>query len=117
MAKTTYMIVAGASVVIVRDGKRVPIQAGGGADFTDDEIAAIKKATPGALRKPINEGRGKSKVEDDADESEDGEEGKTAKTPAKTGKSKGKAKAPKAPAEKPAADADDGDDGDEDEDI
>lgn len=116
MAKTTYMIVAGASVVIVRDGKRVPIAAGGGADFTDDEIAAIKKATPGALRKPINEGRGKSKVEDDESE-DDADEGKTAKTTAKTGKSKGKAKAPKASAEKPAADADDGDDGDEDEDI
>lgn len=114
MAKTTYMIVAGASVVIVRDGKRVPIQAGGGADFTDDEIAAIKKATPGALRKPINEGRGKSKVEDDESE-DDADEGKTAKTG--KAKSGGKAKTPKAPAEKPADTSDADDDGDEDEDI
>lgn len=114
MAKTTYLIVAGASVVIVRDGKRKTIQAGGGADFTDEEITAIRAGSPGALRKPINEGRGKvEESEDDADAAE-GEDTKTVKKT--TGeKASGKKTAAKKPAETPAPDADD--DGDDDEDI
>lgn len=111
--KTTYMIVAGASVVVVRDGKRKSISAGGGFDFTDDEITAIKAGAPGSLRKPINEGRG-TPAPDDADDAADADdrtvktETKQTKTPAKN---KAKAKTVKEPA---ASDADDGDDEDED---
>lgn len=65
--KTHFMIVAGASVVVVRDGKRITIAPGGGAKFDEDEIAAINRAVPGSLRKPINE----SQPADSADESED----------------------------------------------
>lgn len=120
MAKTRYMIVAGASVVIIRDGKRKPITAGGGADFTEDEIATILRGAPGALRTPINEGRGQ-RVADDADEGEDGDDGsetKTETTVTKTpGKKTAKGKAKKAAAEKPAPDSSDDDDDGEDEDI
>lgn len=114
MASTTYMIVAGASVVVVRDGKRKTILPGGGLDFTDAEIKSIRAGQPGALRKPINEGRGKSEEpEDDADAAE-GEDTKTVKKT--TGKkASGKKTAAKKPAETPAPDADD--DGDDDEDI
>lgn len=102
--KTTFMISTGASVVVVRDGKRQTIQAGGGAEFTDEEIASINRSSPGALRKPVNESR--PVAADDSDEgSEDGAE-KAAK-PAKAAKATKPAK--------PAPDA--SDDADEDEDI
>jgi len=55
--KLTFMIAAAASVVIVREGARVTVAAGTGADFNDAEIAAINKAHPGALRRPVNESR------------------------------------------------------------
>lgn len=111
--KTTYMIVTGASVVVVRDGKRKPLPAGSGESFTDSEIAAILKAVPGALRKPINEG-GRSAP----DEDEDDDDAETAKPKAKAKK----APAAKAPAKgKPKAKtpppADDDDDADEDADA
>ncbi len=111
MAKTegTYLIAHGASVTVVRDGKRVPIPAGGGAFFTDAEIATIRRTSPGALRKPINEGTGKvAAVEDDDDDDTDDTAKKTA---APTGGKKAKAKAKPAD-KKPAADADDDDDED-----
>jgi len=118
--KTRYMIVAGASVVVIRDGKRQAISAGGGADFSEDEIATILRGAPGALRTPINEGRGK-RVADDADESEDADDGAEVKTVTKTTKTPGKKTAKgsktKAPAEKPAPDSSDDDDDGEDEDI
>lgn len=99
MAKTTqYMIAAGASVVVVRDGKRIPIAANGGYDFTEEEIASINKAVPGSLRKPINEGTSAATA---AEGEDDG-----AKKPAK--KAKKAAKPDK---------ADGADSGDEDEDI
>lgn len=107
--KTVFMIATGASVVVVRGGKRVTINAGGGDNFTEGEIASILRAVPGSLRKPINEG-GQS-----ADE--DGEDDDTVK---KTAKGKKAAKAPKAPAKEkkaaaPAPDADDDDDDDDDD--
>ena len=104
-----YMIVAGASVVVVREGKRKTIAPGGGTSFTEDEITEINAAAPGALRAPINEGRA---VDTGVDA--DGDEIAAPAKPAKaTGKGKGKAKAAKPAAETPA----DADDEDEDEDI
>lgn len=112
MAKnTTFMIVTGASVVVVRDGKRKPIQAGSGTDFTDDEIATIKRATPGALRLPVNEGQGRAAEPDDDDEDgDDGDDGVATTTTTEAAPTKPKGK--KAKAAKPAKPA--GDDADDD---
>ena len=38
-AKTTFMVVTGASVGVVRDGKRKTLTPGQGENFTDEEIA------------------------------------------------------------------------------
>lgn len=109
--KTTFMVAAGASVVVVRDGKRKTISAGSGIDFTEDEIASINRVSPGALRKPINERAVRSAVEADIEDDDDADETET-KAPAK------KAAAKKAPAKKAAPAKDDAkDDADEDEDI
>lgn len=86
MTKSKYMIVAGASVVVVRDGKRKTIQPGGGDDFTEDEITAVNRVQPGCLRAPINEGRRMQ-----ADDEGDGEPEKASKakpTKAKPAKAK-----------------------------
>jgi hypothetical protein len=99
VTKTRFMIVSGASIGRVVDGKRVTIQPGGGDEFTDDEITTLNRLQPGVLRNPVNEG-GQSKGGDDADE--------TAVKPAKSKT----AKAPKGKAATPK-----GDDADEDEDI
>jgi len=111
--KTTYMIAHGASVAVVREGVRKPINPGQGFDFHDDEIEAINRAVPGALRKPVNEGTGKKAVEDNVSYG-DGDDGADVKTekPAASAKAKGKSKAAKPkPAAKPEADdADDDDD-------
>lgn len=110
MAKTegTYLIAHGASVVVVRDGKRKPVNAGQGEHFTDEEIKSIRAASPGALRVPINEGTGKAIVEDDVEDDDADDIDDTGKTAAPTGGKKGKKKA--APESKPAdADADDDD--------
>lgn len=64
-----YMIAALASVTVVEDGKRKTIPAGKGYDFTDEDIAAVNRVTPGALRAPLNETREAA----EADVSEDGE--------------------------------------------
>ncbi len=122
MAKTKFMIAHGASVVVVREGKRKTITVGAGDDFTEEEIASINRAVPGALRAPVNEGSGRktAAVETDADD-DDADETETTtakKAPAKkAGGKKAKAKAAPAKQEKPADDADDDDDADEDEDI
>jgi hypothetical protein len=120
MAKTKFMIVSGASVVVIRDGKRKPIAPGSGTDFTEDEINTIMRATPGALRTPVNEGVGREVDEEDDDAEGGALRTTTTTTDTPTKKPKGKAKA-KAAAEKPAtpppaSDDADGDD-DEDEDI
>lgn len=60
-----FMIAHGASVVIVRDGTRKTILANTGADFTEEEIASVNRSAPGALRKPINEGRNEADAEAD----------------------------------------------------
>jgi hypothetical protein len=83
-AKTTFMVVAGVSVGVVRDGKRKTLLPGQGEDFTGEEIVAINKAMPGALRKAINEGGRPSTpvvadVVDDADEGEVKSKPETAK--------------------------------------
>lgn len=72
--KTQFLIVHGASVVVVRDGKRKTINPGQGENFTEEEITAVAKAAPGALRKPVNEGHGRSTVEDVEDEDTDDDE-------------------------------------------
>ncbi len=119
--KNKFMIAHGASVVVVREGKRVTIQPGGGADFTEEEIATIGRTAPGALRVPVNEGtRIKTKAETDAEdaEDEDGDEGEgkpeTAKQ--KTARLAREAKAAEA-AKGKAKDKAKADDADEDEDI
>lgn len=114
-AKTTFMVVTGASVGVVRDGKRKTLTPGQGENFTDEEIATINKAVPGALRKAINEGvKPTAQAVDDSDDDDaDETETETKKAPAK------KTAAKKAPAKKAAekSDASDDDDADEDEDI
>lgn len=109
--KTQFLIVHGASVVVVRDGKRKTINPGQGENFTADEVEAVNRAAPGSLRTPINEGSGrKSKVEDADDDSDDDDDGDDAdddsdgddddaddeaaeETPAKPAKGKAKAAA------------------------
>lgn len=90
MAKSSkFMIAHGASVVVVRDGVRKTISAGSGDDFTEDEIATVKAAVPGALRVPVNEGRGKAKPDvDDDDDDTDAEAAKAAKAKDKAAKAK-----------------------------
>lgn len=51
----TYLVVQGASVTVVRDGKQQTIKPGTGCDFTEDEIETIRTAVPGALRAPVVE--------------------------------------------------------------
>lgn len=123
MAKTKFMIAHGASVVVVREGKRKTITVGAGDDFTEEEIASINRAVPGALRAPVNEGSGRktaTAAADDADDDSDDTETTAKKAPAKKagGKKAAGKKAAPAKQEKPADDADDDDDdADEDEDI
>ena len=114
-SKTTFMVVTGASVGVVRDGKRKTLVPGQGEEFTDEEIASINKAVPGALRKAINESvKATAEPVDDSDDDDDAET-EAKKAPAKKAPAK-KAAAKKAPAK--ADDADDADeDADEDEDI
>ena len=115
--KTQFLIVHGASVVVVRDGKRVSLAPGQGADFTEEEISAVNKALPGSLRKPVNEGTGRKAEaddatdsdEDDADDDADADEAK-----AETPKQK---KARLAAEKKAAADKKAAGDSDDDEDI
>lgn len=85
-----FMIAHGASVVIVRDGKRKKINANTGADFTEEEIASVNANAPGSLRKPVNEGFGESAATEGSDEKP-----KKAKKPkAETDGAKSKAKKP-----------------------
>lgn len=116
-SKTSFMVAAGASVVVVRDGKRKTIAAGSGTDFTDDEITSINKALPGALRKPVNESAVRAAVETEDEDDADAET--ETKAPAKKAAAK-KPAAKKAPAKKAAPvqdDADDDDDADADDDA
>lgn len=112
MAKTKFMIAHGASVVVVREGKRKTITVGAGDDFTEEEIASINRSVPGALRAPVNEGSGRKTAAVETDD-DDADETETAK---KASGKKAKAKAAPAKQEKPADDDAD-DDADEDEDI
>lgn len=121
MSKTKFLIVHGASAVVIRDGKRKVIQAGAGENFTETEIAAINGAVPRSLRKPIQE------VAPEVDE-DDGEDA----APAKTKGGKAKAEKPETKAQQKAREKaeqkardeaakesseDDDEDADEDEDI
>lgn len=105
--KTQFLIVHGASVVVVRDGKRKSINPGQGENFTEEEIRAVNKSAPGSLRKPVNEGHGRTAepeddgedAEDEDDETGDGDDDDgedEAPAPKKAAKSKkaGKAKKP-----------------------
>ena len=47
--------VPNASVVVIRDKKRVSVTPGKAFDFTAAEIDEITRIMPGALRKPVNE--------------------------------------------------------------
>lgn len=117
-SKTTFMVVTGASVGVVRDGKRKTLVPGQGEEFTEEEIATINKAVPGALRKAINEGvKTTAQAVDDSDDDDADDETET-KAPAKKSAAK-KSSAKKAPAKKAekAEDADEDADADEDEDI
>src|SRR5688572_15971806 len=105
--KTKFMIAASASVVVVRDGKRVTISPGGGSEFTDEEIDRVNKAVPGALRTPVNEG-GRKRVAstEDADDGDDGEDGDDDGDDETKKAAPEKAAAKKAPAKKAPAKAD-----------
>lgn len=118
-SKTSFMVAAGASVVVVRDGKRKTISAGSGTDFTEDEITSINKALPGALRKPVNESAVRAAVEADIEDDDDADAETETKAPAKKAAAN-KTAAKKAPAKKAAPakeDADDDDDADADDDA
>lgn len=90
MADTEYKIAHAASVVVVVDGKRKVVEPGNGHHFTQDELATVAKAVPGALRKPVNES--------------------AADIPEAPAEAKGKAKSKPAAAPTPAATADEDDD-------
>lgn len=108
----TTLVPNGVSVTVVRGGKRIKVRPGTAFDFTDAEIAAVKKGGSGSLRAPVNE-----VVAPLPDEEAEG--GKKAAPKAKGGK-KPKEKQPK-PESKPETEGDDDDDadddGDDDEDI
>lgn len=105
--KTQFLIVHGASVVVVRDGKRKSVNPGQGENFTEEEIRAVNKSAPGSLRKPVNEGHGRTAEPEDGGEDAEDEDDETgddgdddgedeAPAPKKAAKSKkaGKAKKP-----------------------
>lgn len=107
--KTQFLIVHGASVVVVRDGKRKSINPGQGENFTEEEIRAVNKSAPGSLRKPVNEGHGRTaepeddgedaededdETGDDGDDGDDGEDEAPAPKKAAKPKKAGKAKKP-----------------------
>lgn len=115
-----------ASVIVIREGKRVSPPLNKGFNFTDDEIKQITAIMPGALRKPINESTdedstGKGHKSDDAEAgsapSKAAPDGSKKPTAAKGKKAAGATKA----ADKDVADDEDQNDEDssedEDEDI
>lgn len=111
-----FMIAHGASVVIVRDGKRKTILANTGADFTEEEIASVNRSAPGALRKPINEGRNEADAETDKPKGKKAGGNTKQEAPATTETAAQKKK--RLAAEKKAAEAAAaGDDGDDDDDA
>lgn len=119
-----FMIAHGASVVIVRDGKRKTIPANTGADFTEEEIASVNRAAPGALRKPVNEGRSEADAETPKGKKAAPTKQEAPATTETAAQKKKRLAAEKKAAEAAAAAADDDDDdagdddaGDEDEDI
>lgn len=121
-----FMIAHGASVVIVRDGKRKTIPAGGSATFTEEEIIAVNRAAPGSLRKPVNEGRSEDDANADAPttpakkapKNETAKQKKARETQEAADQAKAEeAKAAAAKAKAEAETGDDDDDEDEDGDI
>lgn len=65
--------VPNASIVVIRDGKRVTPPLGKAYDFTKAEIESITRVSPGALRKPVNES---SDADDEGTRSDDSQAGK-----------------------------------------
>ncbi len=55
MAKSTFNRVALKSVIIVRDGRRVSPPLGKSFPFTEEEVEAIEKTNPTAIREAVNE--------------------------------------------------------------
>lgn len=51
----TTLVPSGVSVTVVRNGKRIKVGPGTAFDFTDAEIATVKKGGSGSLRAPVNE--------------------------------------------------------------
>lgn len=120
-----------ATICVIREGKRVFPEINKPFNYTDAEVARIKRVSPTALRTPINE---EAATEGVADEFETGtpdkggedDGGKKAAKPTatKTPKRSAKQKAAEKTAKPEAADDEDDDDGsvdddatDEDEDI
>lgn len=126
-----------ASVIVIRDGKRVEPKIGKSFPFTDDEITTINRIMPGALRTPVNEtvdedSTGSGHKSDDAEAgkapSKAAPDGSKKATAAKGKKAAGKTKAADKDVEDDEeqnqdedssedADNDSDDDSDEDEDI
>lgn len=107
----TVLVPNGASVTVTRGGKRIKVAPGTAFDFTDAEIASVKKGGAGTLRVPVNEIAAPV-----ADEDEDS--GKKAPK-AKGGKKAAVGKKAAKPESQPETEGDDDadEDGDDDEDI
>lgn len=119
-------LVTQASVCVIRDGKRVFPEIGKAFPYTAQEVERVKRVSPTALRKPLNESAPVAEPEADEERQDVGDaestndtapegtaEATSNKNP-KTAPAKAKNKTVKKPAE---PETDDGGEGDEDEDI
>lgn len=105
-----------ASVIVIRDGKRVEPKIGKSFPFTEDEITTINRIMPGALRTPVNESSDDSST-GAGHKSDDAEAGTAPSKAAPEGSKKPTAaKGKKAAAKTKAADKDVVDDEDENQD-
>lgn len=106
-----------ASVIVIRDGKRVNPPLNKGFNFTDAEIEQINGIMPGALRKPINESSEDTSSTGAGHKSDDAEAGTAPSKAAPEGSKKPTAaKGKKAAAKTKAADKDVEDDEDQNQD-
>jgi hypothetical protein len=117
-------LVTQATVCVIREGKRVFPEIGRPFNYTDQEVARIKRVSPTALRVPVNEETATEGVADEfstktTDKSGEVEGGKKAAKPTanKTPKRTAKQKAAEKTADADAADDEDDDDGSVDEDA
>lgn len=84
--------VANASIVVMRDGKRVNVPGGAPYNFTEKEIEDVNNMQPGTFRKPIMELTTASLIEASQEEVDEVETTRNNAAP-KPPKAKAKAKA------------------------